>query len=172
MNDTKINAADHLGLVGYIANKYHNCGIEYDDVFSAGSLGLVKAANTFDVSRGFKFATYAARCINNEILMMLRKAPKHNALSLTRHNDEQNDDCDFSCDYEIAYFEKYDKIDDLLSLKPALEQLEERDRKLIYLRYFRNMSQVEVGKIIGVEQSYISRLEKRALKKLKEYMQK
>jgi len=168
MNDTKINAADHLGLVGYIANKYQNCGIEYDDVFSAGSLGLVKAANTFDVSKGFKFATYAARCINNEILMMLRKNPKYKTVSLQRYNDEQEQEYDF----EIAYFECYDKVDDLLTLKTALNKLDERDRKVIYLRYFQNMSQAEVGKIIGVEQSYISRLEKRALKKLKEYMQK
>ena len=168
MEMTKVNAADHLGLVGYIVNKYQNCGTPYDELFSAGSFGLVKAANSFDVSKGFKFATYATRCIENEILMLLRKAKKSpQCVTLHRYNDEQEKDFDF----EIAYFEKYEQIDELLTLKEAIAQLSERDKKLIFMRYFQGKTQAEVGKAIGVEQSYVSRLERQALKKLKEYME-
>jgi RNA polymerase sporulation-specific sigma factor len=167
MTETKINAADHLGLVGFIANKYRSTGIENDELFSAGSLGLVKAANSFDSSRGFKFATYAARCINNEILMFLRQSKNaRSCVSLHQYNDDEERDYDF----EIAYFENYNAVDDLLALKAVIGRLDEREKKLIYLRFFCDMKQSEVGKIIGVEQSYISRLERRALKKLKEYM--
>ena len=165
--EVKINAADHIGLVGFIANKYRSTGIENDELFSAGSLGLVKAANSFDVSKGFKFATYASRCINNEILMFLRQSKNaRSCVSLNCHNDEEERDYDF----EVAYFENYDTIDDLLSLKSVLNRLDKREKKLIYLRFFCNMNQGEVSDALGVSQSYISRLERWALKKMKEYM--
>ena len=139
--ETKINAADHLGLV--------------------------KAANSFDESRGFKFATYASRCINNEILMFLRQSKNaRSCVSLNCHNDEEEREYDF----EIACFENYDTIDDLLSLKSVLNLLDKREKKLIYLRFFCNMNQAEVSDFLGISQSYISRIERRAFKKMKEYM--
>jgi RNA polymerase sporulation-specific sigma factor len=165
--EVKINAADHLGLVGFIANKYRSTGIENDELFSAGSLGLVKAANSFDSSRGFKFATYASRCINNEILMFLRQTKNaRSCVSLHGYNNEEAQEFDF----EIAYFENYDTVDDLLALKEVLVRLDKREKKLIYLRFFCNMNQAEVSDVLGISQSYISRLERRALKKMKEYM--
>ena len=164
-----VNAAEHIGLVYHIAKKYTN--IEFDDAISAGSLGLVKAANTFDESRGFKFATYASRCINNEILMFLRKENpwREFTLPMIWVNEEGND---FEFTEVCANFAHYDddpleREAEFMDLRNAVSKLNERERLIIQMRFYENKTQSETAKVVGVEQSYISRLERLILKKLK-----
>jgi RNA polymerase sporulation-specific sigma factor len=166
----KINAADHTGLVYHIAKKYSN--VDFDEAISAGNFALVKAANTFDAEKGVKFATYAARCITNEILMLIRKnknSPQCIPMLCYGNNGEDYDMEEFSCNF--AYYEKYEAIEELDALKTALDRLNERDRQIIVMRYYEEKKQNEVCDILGVSQSYVSRLEKRALKTLRRYME-
>ncbi|GAB6137092.1 RNA polymerase sporulation sigma factor SigE [Halanaerobaculum tunisiense] len=168
----------NLRLVVYIARKYDNTGIDIEDLVSIGTIGLIKAVNTFDVSKNIKLATYASRCIENEILMYLRKNNKKK--SEVSFDEPLNIDWDgnelklsdvLGTDMDLIYKYIEEEVDREL-LVEAMEYLSERERKIMILRFGLNnknkeLTQKEVADILGISQSYISRLEKRIIEKLK-----
>ncbi len=167
----------NLRLVVYIARKFTNTGIDVEDLVSIGTIGLIKAVHTFDVNKNIKLATYASRCIENEILMYLRKNNKKR--SEISFDDPLNIDWDgnelkladvMGTDEDIIYKDIEKDIDRKL-LKIAMESLTDREKKILILRYdLRNSgetkTQKDVADILGISQSYISRLEKRIIGKL------
>ncbi|MFW6035133.1 MAG: RNA polymerase sporulation sigma factor SigE [Halothermotrichaceae bacterium] len=178
-NDVKQLLIEHnLRLVVYIARKFNNTGIDIEDLVSIGTIGLIKAVRTFDVTKKIKLATYASRCIENEILMYLRKNNKKR--SEVSFDDPLNIDWDgnelklsdiMGTDGDIIYKNIESEIDREL-LKDAMRSLSERERKILILRFGLMKSgvtktQKDVADLLGISQSYISRLEKRIIKKLK-----
>lgn len=167
----------NLRLVAYIARRFENTGINIEDLISIGTIGLIKAVGTYQASKGIKLATYASRCIENEILMFLRKtANQKTELSL---DEPLNTDWDgnelllsdvLGTDGDIVVQPIEADVDRQL-LHRAMERLEERDRKIITLRFGldgrRECTQKEVADLLGISQSYISRLEKRIMGRLK-----
>ncbi len=167
----------NLRLVVYIARKFENTGVGVEDLVSIGTIGLIKAVNTFDPDKKIKLATYASRCIENEILMYLRR---NNKVKTEISFDEPlNIDWDgnelllsdiLGTENDIIYRFLEDEIDkQLLSL--ALKKLSEREKRIMELRFGLNdgveKTQKEVADMLGISQSYISRLEKRIIKRLK-----
>ena len=177
-----INAKDkliehNLRLVVFLAKKYENTGVDLEDLVSIGSIGLIKAINTFSSNKNIKLATYASRCIDNEILMYLRKNKKiksevsiDQALSLDSDGNELHleDIIGTPKDEITKTLEKEDDrelmIREILSLKP-------RDREIMILRYgllgSEEFTQKEVAEKLGISQSYISRIEKKVIRRLK-----
>lgn len=169
----------NLRLVVYIARKFDNTGVGVEDLISIGTIGLMKAINTFKLEKKIKLATYASRCIENEILMYLRRTSK---TKLEVSIDEPlNVDWDGN---ELLLSDILGTDDDIISkdlesevdrkmLQKALERLNDRERMIIQLRFGINNSeglektQKEVADILGISQSYISRLEKKIMKRLK-----
>ena len=167
----------NLRLVVYIARKFENTGIGVEDLISIGTIGLIKAVNTFDPEKNIKLATYASRCIENEILMFLRR---NNKIRLEISFDEPlNIDWDgnelllsdiLGTDNDIIhkYIEK--EVDKEL-LQIAMNKLNEREKRIMELRFGLmdgvEKTQKEVADSLGISQSYISRLEKRIIKRLK-----
>jgi RNA polymerase sporulation-specific sigma factor len=167
----------NLRLVVYIARKFENTGVGVEDLISIGTIGLIKAVNTFDPSKKIKLATYASRCIENEILMYLRRNGKiKSEVSL---DEPLNVDWDgnelllsdiLGTENDLVYKYIEDEVDkELLNL--AMSRLTRRERSIIELRFgLRDGSektQKEVADLLGISQSYISRLEKRIIKRLK-----
>lgn len=165
----------NLRLVVYIARKFENTGVPVEDLVSIGTIGLIKAVNTFDPSKKIKLATYASRCIENEILMYLRRNSKTKAE--VSFDEPLNTDWDgnelllsdvlgMESDV-IKYIEE--EVDRAL-LYGAMERLNARERRIMELRFGLSggmeRTQKEVADELGISQSYISRLEKRILKKL------
>ncbi len=169
----------NLRLVVYIAKKFDNTGVGVEDLISIGTIGLIKAINSFDAGKNIKLATYASRCIENEILMYLRR---NNKTRMEVSIDEPlNVDWDgnelllsdiLGTDEDIIYKDMEDEVEKKL-LKKAIERLSERERTIIDLRFGLNspdgteMTQKEVADLLGISQSYISRLEKKIIKRLK-----
>lgn len=166
----------NLRLVVYIARKFENTGINIEDLVSIGTIGLIKAVNTFDPTKKIKLATYASRCIENEILMYLRRNNK--LRSEVSFDEPLNVDWDgnelllsdvLGTESDTIYRNLEDEVDREL-LYDALEKLSERERKIMQLRFGlgtgREMTQKDVADLLGISQSYISRLEKRILKRL------
>ena len=173
----------NLRLVVYIARKFNNTGIDIEDLVSIGTIGLIKAVHTFDVEKKIKLATYASRCIENEILMYLRKNNKKKSeISL---DDPLNIDWDgnelklsdiMGTDEDLIY-KKIEKSVDRQLLKLAMGILTEREKKILILRYGllkngESRTQKDVADLLGISQSYISRLEKRIISKLKKEVDK
>lgn len=170
----------NLRLVVYIAKKFENTGINVEDLISIGTIGLIKAVNTFDPNKKIKLATYASRCIENEILMFLRR---NNKTKLEVSIDEPlNVDLDgnelllsdiLGTDNEVIYQYVENEVDKQL-LKMAIQKLSKREKDIINLRFGLNgeieKTQKEVADMLGISQSYISRLEKRILKRLRKEM--
>lgn len=168
----------NLRLVVYIARKFNNTGIDIEDLVSIGTIGLIKAVRTFDVSKNIKLATYASRCIENEILMYLRKNNKKR--SEVSFDDPLNIDWDgnelklsdiMGTESDIIYKNIESEVDREL-LKDAMKSLSRRERKILILRFGllksgNTKTQKDVADILGISQSYISRLEKRIIRKLK-----
>ena len=173
----------NLRLVVYISRKFENTGIDVEDLISIGTIGLIKAVNTFKLNKNIKLATYASRCIENEILMYLRKNNKKksevsfdeplnvdldgNELLLSDILGTVNDEI-----YKLIV-EEIDK--DLLVM--ALDRLSEREKQIMELRFGltnkgRERTQKEVATMLGISQSYISRLEKKIISRLKKEMKK
>lgn len=167
----------NLRLVVFLAKKYENTGVDLEDLVSIGSIGLIKGINTFSSTKNIKLATYASRCIDNEILMYLRKNKKikcevsiDQALSLDSDGNELHLEDVIGTDKDIVtrnIEEKSDKeimIQEVLSLKP-------RDRDIMILRYGLmgndEFTQKEVAEKLGISQSYISRIEKKVIRRLK-----
>jgi RNA polymerase sporulation-specific sigma factor len=167
----------NLRLVVYIARKFENTGIGVEDLISIGTIGLIKAVNTFDPEKNIKLATYASRCIENEILMFLRR---NNKIRLEISFDEPlNIDWDgnelllsdiLGTDNDIIHKYIEEEVDKEL-LQIAMNKLNEREKKIMELRFGLmdgiEKTQKEVADLLGISQSYISRLEKRIIKRLK-----
>ncbi len=172
----------NLRLVVYIAKKFETPGAGIEDLISIGTIGLIKAVNTFCPEKNIKLATYASRCIENEILMFLRKTSSHkaeisfdeplnvdwdgNELLLLDVLGSDNDDVGRALEYE----------DEKLILLNSVCSLNARERRIIEMRFglngFKELTQKEVADSLGISQSYISRLEKRIIEKLKKQLEK
>ena len=167
----------NLRLVVYIAKKFENSGVNIEDLVSIGSIGLIKAVNTFCPDKNIKLATYASRCIENEILMYLRKtSPLKNEVSI---DEPLNVDWDgnelllsdiLGSDPDIVNRDLEDEDDKNLILR-IIASLGERERTIMSMRFGldggREYTQKEVADKLGISQSYISRLEKRIIERLK-----
>ncbi len=172
----------NLRLVVYIAKRFDNTGIGVEDLISIGTIGLMKAINTYQTDKNIKLATYASRCIENEILMYLRRT---NKLRVEVSIDEPlNVDWDGNelllsdvlGTEEDGILKPMEDAVDLMLLKKALKKLSDREKLIISLRYGlgtergEEKTQKEVADILGISQSYISRLEKKIIKRLKKEM--
>ncbi|MEW6547406.1 MAG: RNA polymerase sporulation sigma factor SigE [Bacillota bacterium] len=167
----------NLRLVVYIARKFDNTGVPTEDLVSIGTIGLIKAVNTFDPSKRIKLATYASKCIENEILMYLRRNGR-TRLEVSLH-EPLNIDWDGNelllCDVlpdtggEAVSKRMEDEVDRVL-LRSAVARLSARERRILQLRFGlkdgKPRTQKQVADLLGISQSYISRLEKRILKRL------
>lgn len=172
----------NLRLVVYVAKKYETNVYNLEDLISIGTLGLVKAIQTFKYDKNIKLATYASRCIDNEILMFLRKK--------SRMKNEVSLDEPLKCDYdgnelllsdvlsedENEVVDNIDINEEKEELYKAIEQLKPREKEILSMRFGLNNSpeytQKETAEILGISQSYISRLEKKIIKKLKMCLKK
>lgn len=172
----------NLRLVVYIARKFENTGVGIEDLVSIGTIGLIKAVNTFDPAKRIKLATYASRCIENEILMHLRRSNK--TKSEISFDEPLNIDWDgnelllsdvLGTDNDIIYKSLEEEIDKKL-LHAAMKKLNPREKKIMELRFGlkggQEKTQKEVADYLGISQSYISRLEKRIIKRLKKEIQR
>lgn len=172
----------NLRLVVYIARKFENTGINIEDLISIGTIGLIKAINTFRPEKNIKLATYASRCIENEILMYLRKnSSKKNEMSIDEPLNIDWDGnelllSDVLCGEEDETMQELENEVDKNLLSQALDKLCEREKLIISMRFGLNgaeeRTQKEVADILGISQSYISRLEKRIIFRLKKEMTK
>lgn len=172
----------NLRLVVYIAQKFENTGILQEDLVSIGTIGLIKAVNSFCPEKNIKLATYASRCISNEILMFLRKTGNmRSEVSLDEplNTDWDGNELHFSdilTDLEQNVGADIENEDDIQMLMQCVEKLPEREKEIVTLRFglFGSMeyTQKEVADKMGISQSYISRLEKKILKRLKNEIEK
>lgn len=166
----------NLRLVVYIARKFENTGVHIEDLVSIGTIGLIKAVNTFDPEKKIKLATYASRCIENEILMFLRRNNK--LKSEVSFDEPLNVDWDgnelllsdvLGTESDTITRNLEEEVDREL-LYDALQKLSEREKRIMELRFGlgrgKEMTQKDVADLLGISQSYISRLEKRILRRL------
>lgn len=176
--ESKKELIEHnLRLVVYIARKFENTGIYVEDLISIGTIGLIKAINTFKPDKKIKLATYASRCIENEILMYLRK--NQNRRSEVSIDEPLNVDWDgnelllsdvLGTENDMIYRDIEDEVD-RMQLFDAMDKLTPREKQIMVMRFGltgeRERTQKEVADALGISQSYISRLEKRIMKRLK-----
>jgi len=171
----------NLRLVMYIAKKFENNRLDMQDLVSVGSIGLIKAVDSYKLDKNIKLATYASRCIENEILMFLRKANKSiNDLSLDDGlvNDEEGNNLSLGemIPDDKSITEEMERNDQKIYIINAIKQLNDREQKIMCMRYGLNgydeLTQKEVADTMNISQSYISRLEKKILNKLKKDMLK
>lgn len=167
----------NLRLVVYIARRFENTGINLEDLISIGTIGLIKAISTYRLEKKIKLATYASRCIENEILMYIRKTANQKVeVSL---DEPINMDCDgnelllsdiLGTEEDMILRPLEDRVD-LCVLRQALQELPQREREIVQMRYGlegrKELTQKEVARKMGISQSYISRLEKRIMQRLK-----
>ncbi len=170
----------NLRLVVFLAKKYEGTNYDIEDLVSIGSIGLIKGINTYKIDKNIKLATYASRCISNEILMFLRKNKRRrsevsfeDALNYDAEGNELHLEDIMGTDIDLVPSE-YEKIVDKENLKKEIEYLNKRDKEIMILRYGLNntkeYTQKEVAMMLGISQSYISRIEKKVIKKLKQVM--
>ena len=172
----------NLRLVVYIARRFENTGTNLEDLISIGTIGLMKAIGTYRADRNIKLATYASRCIENEILMHIRKISNQKAeVSLDEPINQDGDGnelllSDILGTGEEEIFASLEADADLGALRQALTELNDRERQLIGMRFGldgqKELTQKEIAQLLGISQSYISRLEKRILSKLRREFQK
>ena len=169
----------NLRLVVYIAKKFDNTGVGVEDLISIGTIGLIKAINTFNKGKNIKLATYASRCIENEILMYLRRNSKtrmevsiDEPLNVDWDGNELLLSDILGTDEDVIYKDIEMEMERKL-LNKAIEKLSQRERTIVELRFGlkcpggEEMTQKEVADLLGISQSYISRLEKKIIKRLK-----
>lgn len=172
----------NLRLVAHVSKKYMGCGEDMEDLISIGTIGLIKAVNTFKAEKGSRLATYAARCIDNELLMMFRarkKVTREVSLYEPIGTDKEGNEINL---IDVCEQEQRDIVDDMdmmakLGCLSRLieEKLDDREREIIRMRYGilgknftgEEMTQRDIGKMLGISRSYVSRIEKKALGKLK-----
>lgn len=185
LDDTEVKSIlieRNLRLVVYIAKKFDNTGVGVEDLISIGTIGLIKAINTFKTDKKIKLATYASRCIENEILMYLRRSAKtkmevsiDEPLNVDWDGNELLLSDILGTEEDIIYRDLEDEVDREL-LKKAMTILTDREKMIIDLRFGlsnkqgEEMTQKEVADLLGISQSYISRLEKKIMKRLKKEM--
>lgn len=169
----------NLRLVAFIARRYENpptVGVNIEDLISIGTLGLIKAVNTFRSDKNIKLATYASRCIENEILMYFRKVSGKQEVSLDEPLNTDPDGgelllSDVLGSDDPPMSQAVEEAEERMALRRAVAALEERERLIIRLRFgldgVKEMTQSEVADMLGISQSYISRLEKKILRKLR-----
>ena len=174
----KVLVERNLRLVVYIAKKFENTGIEFEDLISIGTIGLMKAINSFNIDKNIKLATYASRCIENEILMQLRRNSKiKNEVSIDEPLNKDGDGNELllsdvlGTDNDITSRDIENEVDMSL-LKSAIEKLNNREKYIMELRFGigggnKEKTQKEVADMLGISQSYISRLEKKIMNKMK-----
>lgn len=168
----------NLRLVVYIAKKFENTGIDFEDLISIGTIGLMKAINTFNLDKNIKLATYASRCIENEILMQLRRNTKiKNEISIDEPLNKDGDGNELllsdilGTENDITSKAIEDEVDMRL-LNIAINKLDDREKYIMELRFGigssqKEKTQKEVADMLGISQSYISRLEKKIMNKMK-----
>lgn len=179
--EAKQRLVEHnLRLVVYIARRFENSGTNLEDLISIGTIGLIKAIGTYRLDKNIKLATYASRCIENEILMHIRKISNQKAeISL---DEPINQDCDgnelllsdiLGTDEDDVQRPLEDDVD-LFVLRHALNNLPDREKEIVFMRFGlegrKELTQKEVAQKMGISQSYISRLEKKIMQKLKKEM--
>ena len=166
----------NLRLVVFLAKKYENVKVDLEDLVSIGTIGLIKAINTYSIDKNIKLATYASRCIDNEILMYLRKNKKissevslEESLSYDSEGNELHLEDIIGTDADIVPRNILEKDDKKMMLE-EINKLNKRDKEIMTLRYglegTTEKTQKEVADILGISQSYISRIEKKVIKKL------
>lgn len=177
--DAKNKLIEHnLRLVVYLSKKYENTKIDLEDLVSIGTIGLIKGINTYKIDKNIKLATYASRCIDNEILMYLRKNKKRNAdvsleesLSYDAEGNELHLEDILGTEPDLITKELEDNDLKMILLK-EIEKLPKRDKEIMKLRYGlfgeKEITQKELAKKLSISQSYISRIEKKVIKKIKE----
>ncbi|MGN1330523.1 MAG: RNA polymerase sporulation sigma factor SigE [Clostridia bacterium] len=167
----------NLRLVVYIAKKFENTGIDLEDLISIGTIGLMKAINTFNADKNIKLATYASRCIENEILMYLRRNNKiKGELSIDEPLNQDRDGNELllsdilGTDEDLIYKNLEEEVDYKL-LKVAISKLTDKEKYIMNLRFglsgYKEKTQKEVADMLGISQSYISRLEKKIMLKMR-----
>lgn len=167
----------NLRLVVFLAKKYENTGIDLEDLVSIGTIGLIKGVNTYKIDKNIKLATYASRCIDNEILMFLRKNKKRKgeisfeeSLSFDSEGNELHLEDILGTDPDLVIKELEHNIEKKL-LYEEIEQLNRRDKQIMIMRYglynTEELTQKDVANLLGISQSYISRIEKKVIRKLK-----
>lgn len=172
----------NLRLVAHVSKKYIGCGEDMEDLISIGTIGLIKAVNTFKAEKGSRLATYAAKCIDNELLMMFRarkKVTREVSLYEPIGTDKEGNEINL---IDVCEQEQRDVIDDMDMLAKLKclshlidEKLDDREREIIKMRHGvhgksftgEEMTQRDIGNLLGISRSYVSRIEKRALAKLK-----
>ncbi len=170
----------NLRLVVFLAKRYENTTYDIEDLVSIGSIGLIKGINTYKIDKNIKLATYASRCISNEILMFLRKNKRkrsevslEEALNYDSEGNELHLEDILGTDAELVPKE-YEKRVDKEILSKEIEMLSPRDKEIMTLRYGLNntieYTQKEVAEMLGISQSYISRIEKKVVRKLSQVM--
>lgn len=177
-SEASVRLIEHnLRLVVYIAKRFENTGIGFEDLTSIGTIGLIKAVKTYKLDKNIKFATYASRCIENEILMYIRKnANRRIEISI---DEPLNTDWDgnelllsdvLGTEEDLVYRD-IEKEEDNKTLNDAISKLNKRERTIIYMRFglngYEEKTQKEVADILGISQSYISRLEKKIFNRLR-----
>lgn len=167
----------NLRLVVFLSKKYENTKVDLEDLVSIGTIGLIKAIKTYSMDKNIKLATYASRCIDNEILMYLRKNKKvktevsfEESLSFDADGNELHLEDVLGTEPDIVTKELEDSIDRKMMLE-EINRLNPRDREIMILRYglmgCEEKTQKEVAEMLGISQSYISRIEKKVIKRLK-----
>ena len=167
----------NLRLVVFLAKKYENTGLDLEDLVSIGTIGLIKGVNTYKLDKNIKLATYASRCIDNEILMFLRKNKKRrgevsfeDSLSYDAEGNELHLEDILGTDNDIVTKEIESENDKKIFYR-EIDKLNSRDKKIMILRYglYNNeeMTQKDVATLLGISQSYISRIEKKVIRRLR-----
>ena len=181
-NARNILIEKNLRLVAHIVKKYSISDMDMEDIMSIGTIGLIKAIDTFEMDKNIRLATYASRCIENELLMMFRngkKLAKEVYMNEAIHIDNAGNtisliDIIESRDEDIA--DKLEVIENEKKLYSFIEELSKREKFIIYNRYGlggrKEMTQREIAKLLGISRSYVSRIEKKALYKLKNKFKK
>ncbi len=167
----------NLRLVVFLAKKYESSGYDIEDLVSIGSIGLIKGINTYKIDKNIKLATYASRCIANEILMFLRKNKRRkteisfeDALNYDSEGNELHLEDILGTDEDVV-IKEFESAMDKKMLEQEINKLDKRDKQIMILRYGLNnteeYTQKEVAEMLGISQSYISRIEKKVIKNLK-----
>ncbi len=170
----------NLRLVVFLAKKYENTGYDIEDLVSIGTIGLIKGINTYKMSKNIKLATYASRCISNEILMFLRKNKKRkkeisleDSLNYDSEGNELHLEDVLGTDSDLVS-EEYERQVERNFISKEINKLNQREKQIMVLRYGLNntesYTQKEVAEILGISQSYISRIEKKVIKNIKNLM--
>lgn len=179
-NAKQILVERNLRLVAHIAKKYQSADEDMEDLISVGTIGLIKAIDSYDYGKGIKLATYAARCIENELLMLFRSKKKcskeislyeplgtdkeGNEISLFDIYENGQEDVGYRLEKEIAYSRLYEIMNCFLT---------SREKLILSMRFgfgiWEEMTQKEIGKVLGISRSYVSRIEKRAIEKIRRF---